>query len=412
MNFNQRFECTTCESLVDCRIGMSNRDVQPIRFCCPSCGEAIHIDIEDGKGVKIKGAEAVEFEGPFTNEYPFVDLHLDFPVTFGEYKMGHTPFLKAVGRIGHENFGIHNARLNGLNILHSKTKELERILRLYSKNVNLFGRLCEKEFGETLRSEKPQDVNLALYCVIAKVFAPFSMPSENAESVAIHMKGIKDALSSDAEAFDAFFEEVIGTDFLKNIQHDCLEIYPQILAGELAFRPALFLDFDTDYDKELVAFRVSTDDFQKYKDLYKDISEILSRQLILVAGINNVIYRKDHNKFKDVGKATPKTLNQFADLPYGFKVTHLDECWYKIGEGAINNQLRNSIAHVKAEYDDTSQVITYYPKKEGIKQEKAESMYFIDFMRKILISYREMHRLHQLIKCMFNYEYLMRKKAA
>ncbi|MDT9702273.1 hypothetical protein, partial [Streptomyces sp. P17] len=89
--------------------------------------------------------------------------------------------------------------------------------------MNLFGRLCEKEFGETLRSEKPQDVNLALYCVIAKVFAPFSMPSENAESVAIHMKGIKDALSSDAEAFDAFFEEIIGTDFLKNTQQDCLE---------------------------------------------------------------------------------------------------------------------------------------------------------------------------------------------
>ncbi|MDG4869050.1 hypothetical protein P8631_13725, partial [Guyparkeria sp. 1SP6A2] len=69
MNFNQRFECTTCESLVDCRIGMSNRDIQPIRFCCPSCGEAIHIDIEDGKGVKVKWAKAVEFEGPFTNEY-------------------------------------------------------------------------------------------------------------------------------------------------------------------------------------------------------------------------------------------------------------------------------------------------------------------------------------------------------
>ncbi|MDE1516087.1 hypothetical protein PUN32_13945 [Vibrio sp. dsl-7] len=175
MNFNQRFECTTCECLVDCRIGMSNRDFQPIRFCCPSCGEAIYIEI--GKGVKVKGAKAIQFDGPFTNEYPFVDLHLDFPVTFGKYQMGHTPFLKAIGRIGHENFAIHNARLNGLNFLHSKTQELERVLRLYSKNVNLFGRLCEKEFGETLKSEKPQDVNLALYCVIAKVFAPFSMPT-------------------------------------------------------------------------------------------------------------------------------------------------------------------------------------------------------------------------------------------
>ena len=371
-----------------------------------------NIDIEHGKKVKIKGAKGIDFDGPFTNKYPFVDLHLDFPVTFGEYKMGQTPFIKAIGRIGHENFSIHNARLNGLNVLYPKTKDLERVLRLYSKNINLFGRLCEKEFGEPIRSEKPEDVNLALYCVIAKVFAPFSMPTENAESVAMHINGIHDALSSDKVALDAFFDDIINTNFLKNTQHDCLEVYPQILAGELAFRPALFLDFDPDYNKELVAFRVSTDDFQKYKDLYKDISEILSRQLILVAGINNIIHRKDHNKFKDIGKNTPKSLNNFADLPYGQKLDHLDECWYTIDEDAINNQLRNSIAHVKAEYNDITQVITYYPKKEGIKQEKAETLYFIDFMRKILISYREMHRLHQLIKCMFNYEYLMRKKTA
>lgn len=411
MNFNQRFKCETCDNIVDCRIGMSNRDVQPIRFCCPSCGEAIYIHIEHGKGVKVKGAAQVEFDGPFNNEYPFVDLHLDFPVTFGEYVMGHTPFMKAIRRIGHENFKIHNARLTALNVLHSKTRELERVFRLYSKNVGLFGQLCEKEFGVELRSEKPQDVNLALYHVIAIVFFPFSKPNENAESVKIHMKGLHDALSADKKMLDQFFEKIIETSFLKNIQHDCLEIYPQILSGELAFRPALFLDFDPAYGTELVAFRVSTDDFQKYKDLYKDISEILSRQLILVAGINNIIHRQDFNKFKDTGKNTLKSLDDFANLPYGLKLNHLDDCWYSIEEDAINNQLRNSIAHVKAEYDDVTQVITYYPKKEGIKQEKAEQMYFIDFMRKILVSYREMHRLHHLIKCMFNYEYLIRKAA-
>lgn len=58
ITFNQRFECTTCESTVDCRIGMSSRDTQPIRFCCPTCGEAVHVDIEYGKDTKVTGAKA------------------------------------------------------------------------------------------------------------------------------------------------------------------------------------------------------------------------------------------------------------------------------------------------------------------------------------------------------------------
>ena len=213
---------------------MSNRDIQPIKFACPSCCEGIGIELALGKGWKISGAKSVEFEGPFTNEYPFIDLHLDFPVMFGEYKIGHTPFMKAHSRIGHENFEIHNARLNALNILHPKLDEFKRILRLYSKNPKLFGQLCESKFGEKLRSEKPEDLNLALYCVIAKVFFPFSMPEENADSVELHLKAIHDSIASDRGAFDTFIDEITGTQFLSNTQHDCLEIYPQMLAGELA----------------------------------------------------------------------------------------------------------------------------------------------------------------------------------
>jgi hypothetical protein len=412
MNFNQRLECNTCKENIDCRIGMSNRDIQPISFACPTCGEQILIELNLEKGFNYKGAKSIHFDGPFTNENPFIDLHLDFPVKFGEYKMGHTPFMIALARIGHENFDIHNTRLNALNFLYPKIEDFKRILRLYSKNKKLFGQLCESKFGEKLRSEKPQDLNLALYSVIAKVFSPFSMPDENGDSVKLHMKAIQDALSKDKEGFDAYVSEIFDTNFLNNIQQDCLDIYPQILSGELAFRPALFLDFDDDYEKELVAFRVSAHDFQTYKDLYKDISEVMSRQLVLVAGLNNLIHRGDFNKFKDVGKATPKSLHAYADLPYGFKIGHLDDCWYSIADGSVNNQLRNSIAHVKVEYNEVTQLITYFPKKEGIKQEKAENIYFLDFMRNILISYREMHRMHQLIMCLFNYYYLIHKKGA
>lgn len=407
MNFNQRFKCFTCEELIDTRLGMSNRDVQPLRFACLSCGESIEITFSDGEEVKIKGAEAIPFDGPFDGTYPFVDLHIDFPVSFDKYEMGKTPFMKAAQRIGYKNYLVHNFRLNALNDLYKKVDIIKRIIRLYPINPDLFGRLCKREFDEEIRSTDQKDVNLTLYCVIAKVFFPFSMPSDNADSVDLYMKVIGKLHQDKKGEFEAFIKEIAETEFLKNLQYDCLEIYPEILASELAFRPALFLDFDEEYDKELVAFRVSVDDFQTYKDLYKDISEILSRQLVLIGGINNLLLRGNHNEFKDVGKSTPKNMSKFADVPFGNKSSHLDNCWYAIDDGVIDNQLRNSIAHYKAEYDEITQLITYYPKKEGIKQEKSETIYFMDFMRKTLISYREMHRLHQLIKCLFNYYFII-----
>jgi len=412
MNFNQRYKCHACEGLINVRLGMSNRDIQPIRFACVSCGEAIEITVSNHEGMKIKGAELVQFEGAFDGSYPFVDLHIDFPVSFDEYKMGQTPFMKAVQRIGHENYQLHNFRLNSLNILYKKVDVLKRIIRLYSKNPDLFGRLCKKEFNEELRSTDQKDLNLALYCVIAKVFYPFSMPNDNADAVESYMQVMGKLHRERKEAFESFIKEIIETNFIKNLQKDCLEIYPEILASELAFRPALFLDFDKAYEKELVAFRVSVDDFQKHKDLYKDISEILSRQLVLVGGINNLILRGDHNIFNNVGKSTPKDMNKFADVAFGQKSEHLDDSWYSIDEGVLDNQLRNSIAHYKAEYDEISQIITYYPRKEGIKQEKSEKLYFMDFMRKTLVSYREMHRLHQLIKCLFNYYFIIYEQNA
>lgn len=409
MNFNERFRCLTCHTLIDARLGMSNRDVQPIRFACLSCGEGIEITISIHEKIKIKGAEAVPFEGPFDGTNPFVDIHIDFPVSFDKYVMGQTPFMKAVGRVGRENYQFHYFRLESLNFLYKKVDNLKRIIRLYEKNPDLFGKLCERDFNEKLRSTDQKDLNLALYCVLAKVFHPFSMPNDNADAVDLYMQVMNNLHDTKKEGFETFLKEIIETNFLKNLQKDCLEIYPEILSSELAFRPVLFLDFDEEYKNKLVAFRVSVDDFQTYKDLYKDISEILSRQLVLVGGINNLIHRGDHNKFKHIGKNTPQNMNEFANVAFGDKAQHLDNCWYSVDAEVLDNHLRNSIAHYKAEYDEISQLITYYPRREGIKQEKSESMYFMDFMRKTLLSYREMHRMHQLIKCLFNYYHIVYK---
>ena len=104
MNICKCFRCITCGTEIDCRIGMSNRDVQPFQFACPVCEERISF-VFGQPDYELQGAEEVEdFDGPFKGDKPFVDLHLDFPVYFGKYVMGMTTFFRVTREIGMESY--------------------------------------------------------------------------------------------------------------------------------------------------------------------------------------------------------------------------------------------------------------------------------------------------------------------
>ena len=63
MNFNYQLKRHTCETLIDVRVGMSNRDETPMRFACVNCGEPIYIIYPRKGGIEIKGAESLPFDG-------------------------------------------------------------------------------------------------------------------------------------------------------------------------------------------------------------------------------------------------------------------------------------------------------------------------------------------------------------
>lgn len=78
-------------------------------------------------------------------------------------------------------------------------------------------------------------------------------------------------------------------------------------------------------------------------------------------------------------------------------------CFYKIDETAIDNRLRNGTAHYKYEHKESTQVITYYPFKEGMNRENAQEITFIEFTRKSLPLFREVLNLNHLIKTTLYY---------
>ena len=77
---------------------------------------------------------------------------------------------------------------------------------------------------------------------------------------------------------------------------------------------------------------------------------------------------------------------------------------------AIDNRLRNGIAHYKYEYRESTQIITYYPAKEGMERVKSEEITFMEFLRNTLLLFREVHNLNHLIKATLYYGVLILNK--
>ena len=412
MNHNIYVKCDVCGAKTHCRVGLSNREHQPIRFRCQGCGSPIDVVVtldheQVTSDIAVDGAQMVEGKA-FEGGDHFVDLHLDFPVSFGKYVMGFTPFMMATQRIGHQNMQIHAMRMNWLNEVHQIEPQIKALFTLYANEKHDLFRQKVWEFLDTrMPCDTQLDINRALYYAIEKAFFPFSEPGKNVDTVVEITKLQMRLAKRDKAALDAFVQEIVDTKFLGNVQTDCLEIYPKVIDLELMFRPALFLDFDKTYGGNTY-YRVSAHEFDEVKDLFKDIAEIMSRAVVLVAGLNNLDRRGDHNKFAPA-KNAPTSLKEFAEWPLGLKLAQLDNCWYHINASDIDHRLRNSIAHYKAECDEVTQVITYYPKKEGLEQAVPFQLHFLDFSRKILCMFREMHRLNHLTKCLFVYYYLEMK---
>jgi hypothetical protein len=419
--------CETCEQDIDCRIGYSNRRIQPLAISCPHCESQLGITLDTSRAPQsdfdFDGCKPSETQpsGPFEGHNPFLDLHLDFPVRAGKYQMGRTPYLMAMGDLQDAAGGdgekaqammqFHNLHLNALNDTSEQAGNIKRLINLYhGKNRQLFQKraatFLEKPEEKSLL---PQDVNATLYSVIARAFFPFTI-FENSQEISKKMPYLMQSI--DSAKTGEFLDDLTASRFLVELQRDCLKIYPRIFDAELPLRPALFLDLTGNTKAEKAATRVSSQDFSWLKDLYKDVIEILSRQLVLVAGLNNLLHRGDANCFKSIDGGTLSDLRKYSAKSLSDKFKYLDDCWYKVDSDAFNLELRNAIAHNNVHYSGVAQVVTYTPGGGRLEQASGETMSFLEFMRLLLLAFREMHSFHHVIKSLFYYKYLIHDKAS
>ncbi|WP_370979112.1 hypothetical protein [Agaribacterium sp. ZY112] len=398
---------------------MSNRDLQPFQFSCPNCEEIISFTIGSSSG-NLEGAiDVVKFDGPFTGETPFVDLHLDFPVSFGAYKNGSSAYMKAVSELGSEAYAHLAQRLTNLNMLHTKNKDLKRLITQYKRgDTKSFAKICSAIPGVELKSQRRQDIIAGLYAATSIMSSPFTIHELNKELSHEMPHILRDVFETHTEKTNEYLEAIADNGFLENLHHDCISLYPKIIELDLPLRPTFYYDYVSADKLGSIPTRVSASDFEMCSNLYKDLAEVYSRQLVLLAGLNNLIKRGDADLFEKSVRLNIKgrlikdysSLNDYANVDLGRKVEAIDDSFYLICTKAVDNKLRNSIAHYKYEYKSSSQLITFYPAKEGMRREKYYSLYFIEFMRKVLLLFREVHSINHMIKALLFFRILILKE--
>lgn len=407
MNYTGMLICDECDNKINVRVGASNKRFYILSFVCNGCGSPIYIKISDGRVNDIDGAHVIAPIKPFDEGIDFVDLHIDFPVRLNNvYSPGITTFIRSSMSISNDNMLVHKSRISDLNGFSFYCSDLKKAINyyikgkdeLYRKKINyIFNAMNIEEFS----FKEPIEKYFSIYKFIGIAFSAFFDRNEVVASCVNYEKAIKEMSEKSSKSLDDYIVFLNESGFLKNAQFDCLKIYPLIMKYEILFRAALFLDFDSTDECLNVPHRVSALEFNDVKDLYKDIVEVFSRQLVIVAGINNILKRGDFDKFLDSKKVS--SLNGFADFSVGSKPNFLDDLWCDIDIFSCDNKLRNAIAHCKVSYDEITQEIVYFPSKEGVRKEKSQSISFLSFSRKLLLIFREMHKLNHLIKSIYIY---------
>lgn len=400
--------------MIHARIGFSNQERQTFRFACVKCASPIIINLAvDFENItweeKIEGGTEVKGIQPdkVDPSDQFVDLHLDFPTYYGKYEMGITPFIRASTKLK-ENLIPYQNILGLLQAAVDDTDSINAIIRFYlAGNIKLFEKNIRDYFDEKqFPCKKPVDINRALYQFFYIAFMAITDPIGLANFVESAHQKLYKLYQANKKSFGLFLEHIIQVGFLENVQRDCLELYPRVLEANEILRPALYYEFVDDENKE-TCLRVGNSDFLKHKGLFQDMSEVISRQLVLIAGINNIGKRGQYDLFDPKIQKHPKSLDEFANHPFGARSKYIDDSfWGDIATTVTTNHLRNAIAHYKVEYNESTQEIKFYYKLEGMKQEQHEKMTYMDFTVTLLESFRWMNKFNHLIKMLYVFWYL------
>ena len=123
---------------------------------------------------------------------------------------------------------LHKQRLLYLDDHHDDHRVFSILLKHHANGKTTpFKLIANKRFDIEVTSDNPEDLNAALYNLLAIMMWPFALPGQSKDAVGLFLAAMAPIHYKSKPAFMRFMTSILDTGFLTTLQHDCLSVRPE-----------------------------------------------------------------------------------------------------------------------------------------------------------------------------------------
>jgi hypothetical protein len=401
-------QCKLCGKVTNLRLEITGPPRQEIRFQCLGCGatiggiliidyEKIETSFEPINCIRIKGDLLTEGDH-------FVEYSSARPVAKPSKKPYHplTPRLRQFPESEAARDLIARAKwsqsisdedwfnFNSLNVAYIE------------QNYSTFRTIVKKYLPNDFPLKKRIDLQAAFYQLHYLFLGPYIPLEKNNALVSQMVEYIHDKNEPFMSEMKIFVDYLFMNDYLQNWQRDITYILNNIADNREWFS---YFAVHLLTSKKSQDYWLPTEQYPLAKRLYTDMFEVMGRMLLLIIGLNNIEYRRNYQNFPGNIPKSVQSFEAFSELSNATKFKYCQEnpLWIYIFNNTFDHKLRNGINHNKAYFEESSQIISYFPDTAG---KKCYQINYYDFMVHTVNTFWALFDLHQLVKILLVRYYL------
>ncbi len=393
-------KCRLCGKVTNLRLGISGPPQQEVKFECLGCrttiGGTLYIDYENIE-TSFKPINCTEVQGdPLSGGDYFVEYSFDRPVAKPSSQPHHllTPYLRQFPETGGALDLIARTRWSQ-SISSADWYNFHSLNNAYiQQNYATFRKIASIYLTEKYPMKKRIELQRAFYQLHYLFLTPY-IPIEKNHNLVLQMTNYicqkNDPFVSEIQVF---VDHLFAGGYLQAWQKDITEILDNFADNRDWLAPFAVHLMTSKASRD---YWLPTEHYSRAKQFYTDMFEVLGRLLIAIIGLNNIKYRSSYQAMPGNMPKSVKTWEDFAELSNGLKFRFCQEnpFWVLIYNDAFDHKLRNGINHNKAYLDDISQVISYFPDKQG---KKCFQIKYYDFIVHTIRTFWALFDMHQLVK--------------
>ena len=374
-------KCNYCNSKTLLRFQVSE-GIIPFDFYCPNCGVSFGGNVDFSNGGKIEVTNAEEVESDVKESDFYINISNDFLcrkvtkfVNTDEYiRNGFSPFIITTMMFKEsENLIDANRRINNyINFVKWFKESIKPLYELFFSNKIDLLKEPLKHVSEHYIVDNELDAYMSLHQItvigLSGIFEKQMLKSytEIASNI-INPKHSDQILK--------FINYLNKNNEFKTFYKKIYDIYLEWFKKTSKFLPVIFYsmrDSKMDIDKDL--YGITTISFDDLKSFYSETYELILEMICIPIGLNNIIERKDYNKFYKDSNA--KNFDEFFKLVKSKRIDSISEDESFSRKIFINRHIRNSISHFDFEIDKNNQLVIFHDSNRGKVVD--EKMYFLD----------------------------------